>query len=137
VVAGRALFEVQSDGVPFFGMSSLPFTDDPRTGLGGHRTMRGFRQDRFVGPVMALLNAEVRWTFARTRIWRQRLGFIIAPFVDVGRSFDALSTLTARGWRPLVGGALRVSWNLATLVTVDYGVSGEDAGVYVNFGHMF
>ncbi len=84
-----------------------------------------------------LVNAEVRWTFARTRVWRQRLGFIAAPFVDVGRSFDALSSLTVTGWRPSYGGALRVSWNLATLVTVDYGVSAEDAGLYVNFGHMF
>jgi hypothetical protein len=37
----------------------------------------------------------------------------------------------------LGGAVLRLSWNLATLVTVDYGISAEDAGLYVNFGHMF
>jgi hypothetical protein len=136
VLAGRALLQVQSADTPFFAMSTMPFTDDPRAGLGGHRTMRGFRQDRFVGPVMALVNAEVRWTFARTRLWKQRLGFIVAPFVDVGRAADDLGGLAAR-WRPSGGAALRLSWNLATLVTVDYGKSGEDSGLYVNFGHMF
>jgi hypothetical protein len=136
VLAGRALLQVQSADTPFFAMSTLPFTDDPRAGLGGHRTMRGFRQDRFVGPVMALVNAEVRWTFARTRLWKQRLAFIAAPFVDVGRAADDLGDLTD-AWRPSGGAAFRLSWNLATLVTVDYGLSAEDAGLYVNFGHMF
>src|SRR5207302_189205 len=48
VLAGRAVFEVQTKGAPFFSMDTLPFTEDPRLGLGGHRTMRGFRPDRFV-----------------------------------------------------------------------------------------
>jgi hypothetical protein len=137
VVAGRAVMVVQSDGAPFFSMDTFPFTDDPRTGLGGQRTMRGFRQDRFVGPVMALVNGELRWTFARTTLWKQRLGFIAVPFADLGRSFDRLDELRLGGWRRAVGGALRLSWNLATLVTADYGISDEDTGFYVNFGHMF
>ena len=137
VLAGRATFEWQSSGTPFFSMDSFPFTEDPRTGLGGHRTMRGFRQDRFVGPVMALLNGEVRWTFARTVLWHQKLGFIAAPFVDIGRPFDSLSDLSVRRWRTSVGSALRISWNIATIITVDYGVSSEDTGFYINFNHIF
>lgn len=137
VLAGRATFEWQSAGTPFFSMDSFPFTEDPRTGLGGHRTMRGFRQDRFVGPVMALLNGEVRWTFARTVVWHQKLGFIAAPFVDIGRPFDSLSDLSVRRWRTTVGSALRISWNIATIITVDYGVSSEDSGLYINFNHIF
>lgn len=137
VVAGRALLQVQTDGVPLTSTSTLPFTDDPRAGLGGHRTLRGYREQRFVGPVMALVNAEVRWTFARFTLWRQKFGLIAAPFVDAGRSFDDVGGLTVRDWRAGFGGALRISWNLATLVTIDYGRSGEDAGLYINFGHIF
>jgi outer membrane protein assembly factor BamA len=141
VLAGRALVAMQTAGAPFFSMDTLPFTDDPRTGLGGQRTMRGFRQNRFVGRVMALANGEVRWTFARTTLWKQRLGFIAAPFLDVGRAFDApgddAGDPGAGRWRASYGGALRISWNLATLVTADYGMSDEDAGLYINFGHMF
>jgi hypothetical protein len=137
VLAGRATFEWQSSGTPFFSMDSFPWTEDPRQGLGGHRTMRGFRQDRFVGPVMALLNGEVRWTFARGTLWHQKLGFIAVPFVDVGRPFDSLGDLTVRDWRLSYGGALRISWNLATIITIDYGRSSEDTGLYINFNHIF
>ncbi len=137
VLAGRGLIVWQSRGVPFFNMDALPFTEDVRFGLGGHRTMRGFRQDRFVGRTMAVLNAEVRWTFWRFKLWRQKFSLIGVPFFDVGRSFDNLGAFTVHDWRPSVGGALRISWNLATIVTVDYGKSAEDTGFYVNFGHIF
>jgi len=137
VLAGRATFEWQSSGTPFFSMDTLPFTEDPRAGLGGHRTMRGFRQDRFVGPVMALVNGEVRWTFGRGTLWHQKLAFIAVPFVDLGRPFDRLGDLTIRDWRLSYGGALRISWNLATIITVDYGLSSEDSGLYINFNHIF
>jgi hypothetical protein len=137
VLAGRAALEGQTNGTPFFSMDTLPFTEDVRAGLGGHRTLRGFRQDRFVGSVMAFANAELRWTWGHTQIWGQRFGFIAVPFFDLGRPFDALGQLSPRDWQSGYGGSLRIAWNLATLVTVDYGRSSEDTGFYVNFNHIF
>ena len=137
VLAGRVLMQVQSAGTPFFTMDVLPFIDDPRSGLGGHRTLRGFRQSRFVDHVMAAGSAEVRWTFARGTVWHQKLAFIAVPFADVGHAFDDLGGLGVHGWRPTAGAALRVSWNLATLGTFEYGRSAEGTGIYANFGHMF
>lgn len=137
VLAGRLVLEAQTKGAPFFSMNTLPFTEDPRAGLGGHRTLRGFRQDRFVGSVMALANTEVRWTFGHLKIRSQRFGFMLVPFLDVGRPFDELGDLTLRDWRLSYGAALRIAWNLATLITVDYGRSAEDAGFYINFNHIF
>nr|HEX4314300.1 DUF5982 domain-containing protein [Kofleriaceae bacterium] len=137
VFAARATFEAQSSGTPFFSMDTFPFTEDPRAGLGGHRTLRGYRQDRFVGPVMTLLNGEVRWTWGHTTIAGQKFGFFVVPFVDLGRPYDHVSELTYKDWRPSYGGAFRISWNLATIITIDYGVSPEDSGLYVNFNHIF
>jgi hypothetical protein len=137
VFAGRAVVEYESAGTPFFSMDTFPFTDDPRNGLGGERTLRGYRQDRFVGPVMTLLNGEVRWTFGHTTILNQKFGFFLVPFLDLGRPYNSLSELTYKDWRPSYGGAFRISWNLATIITVDVGVSPEDVGYYVNFNHMF
>jgi hemolysin activation/secretion protein len=128
---------VQTHGTPFDTMSGLPFTEDPRYGLGGHRTLRGYRQDRFVGHVMSAANAEIRWTFVRGTWRHQKLALIVAPFVDVGHAWDDLADVSLAGWRPSTGAALRLSWNLATLVTFDYGVGDEGTGSYVNFGHMF
>jgi hypothetical protein len=137
VLAGRGLLELQSAGTPFFSLNSLPFTEDFRNGLGGHRTMRGYRQDRFVGRTMALLNGEVRWTFTRFKLANQKFALIVVPFVDYGRSFDSAAALTLRDWRVSYGGAFRISWNLATIITVDYGLSSEDTGLYINFNHIF
>lgn len=137
VLAGRAFLQVQTAGTPFFSQDSLPFTEDFRNGLGGHRTLRGYRQNRFVGRAMAAITAEARWTFTRFELLRQKFALIAVPFVDVGRSFDDADALTWRDWKTSYGGALRISWNLATIVTIDYGRSSEDAGLYINFGHIF
>ncbi len=137
VLAGRVLTQIQSSGTPFYTMDVMPFTEDPRTGLGGHRTIRGYRQSRYVDHVMSAASAEIRWTFARTTIWRQKLAFILVPFVDAGHAFDSLGDVGVHDWRPSFGGAFRFSWNLATLGTFEYGKSPEGSGIYVNFGHMF
>ncbi len=137
VVAGRALLEIQTAGTPFHGLDAMPFMEDFHLGLGGHRTLRGYRQDRFVGRTMAATTAEVRWTFWRFRAVKQKFALIAVPFVDLGRSFDSSRALTLSDWRAGYGGALRISWNLATVITLDYGVSTEDTGFYINFGHIF
>jgi Omp85 superfamily domain len=137
VFAGRATFQVQSQSSPFFAMNFLPYTEDPRTGLGGLRTLRGYKQDRFVGPVMTLLNAELRWTFLRFEALRQRFALIAVPAMDLGATYDRVADVRLRGWKRSQGGALRISWNQATILTTEYAFSTEDSGFYVNFNHMF
>lgn len=137
VFAGRATFQVQSQSSPFFAMNFLPYTEDPRTGLGGLRTLRGYKQDRFVGPVMGLLNAEVRWTFLRFETLRQRFALIAVPTLDLGATYDRVSAMRLRGWKRSQGGALRISWNQATILTTEYAFSDEDSAFYVNFNHQF
>jgi outer membrane protein assembly factor BamA len=118
-------------------MNLIPYIEDPRQGLGGLRTMRGFQQDRFVGPVMLLGNLELRWTFVRFVVAKQKLALIAVPFFDLGTVADRLGAVRHDGWRWNAGGALRISWNLATLLTIDYGQSHEDSGLFVNFNHIF
>jgi hypothetical protein len=137
VLAARGVLQVQSAGTPFFSMDTIPFTEDPRNGLGGHRTLRGYRDDRFVGPTMTLFNAEIRWTFTKFKLFKQKFGLILAPFFDYGRPYDHFTELSYKDWKYSVGSALRISWNLSTIITMDYGVSPEDTGFYINFNHIF
>ena len=137
VLALRGTLQVQSRDTPFFAMKLIPFTEDPRHGLGGLRTLRGYQQDRFVGPVMTLVNAEVRWTFVRFQLLKQKLALIGVPFLDLGATYDRLEDVRPTGWKRGQGLALRVSWNLATIITIDYGRSEEDTGLYINFSHIF
>jgi outer membrane protein assembly factor BamA len=137
VLAARATLQVQSRRTPFFAMNLLPFTEEPRPGLGGLRTLRGYKQDRFVGPVMTLVNAELRWTFLRFDAGSQKFGLIAVPFLDLGSVYDRPEELAFTGWKRDQGLALRASWNLATIIVVEYAVSVEDSGFYVNFNHIF
>jgi outer membrane protein assembly factor BamA len=137
VGAARATLVVQSSDTPFFGMNMIPYVEDPRQGLGGLRTLRGFKQDRFVGPVMTLFNPELRWTLLRTPAFGQTFAWTLVPFIDLGAVHDRVGDLGLSGWRRDQGAALRVAWNLATIITVEYAASDEDSGFYVNFGHIF
>jgi outer membrane protein assembly factor BamA len=141
VIAGRVLYSIQSAGVPFFAMDTLAMAgsvDDAtdQQGLGGERTLRGYRQDRFIGLVAATANLEVRWTFVRFVLLKQHFSFQIAPFVDTGRVYDRVD-LSLSDWKPDVGAGLRIGWNHSTVIMVDYGVSSEDSGLFIDWGMMF
>jgi outer membrane protein assembly factor BamA len=137
VLATRLTMVLQSSDTPFFAMNWIPYLEDPRQGLGGLRTLRGYKQDRFVGPVMTLANAELRWTFARSEPFGQRFAWMVVPFVDAGRADDRVGDIELDGVRANLGLALRAAWNLATVITVEYARSPEDSGTYVNFNHIF
>lgn len=141
VVAGRVLYSVQSARVPFFAMDTLAMaggTDDPtdQTGLGGERTIRGYRQDRFIGRVATAANLEVRWTFVHFALLKQHFSLQIAPFVDTGRVFDRVDWSFA-DWKTAGGAGLRVGWNRSTIIMFDFGASREDTGFYIDFGMPF
>jgi len=141
VLAGRFVYQVQTEGTPFFSMNVMPFSEDFRLGIGGVRTLRGYAQDRFVGPVMAVANFEVRWTVGHLKGKGQDFGFILAPFVDLARVFDKVSDTSLKDWKRGQGAGLRVAWNQATIVMVDLGFSVEETrvskGLYINFNHIF
>lgn len=137
VVAARLVYSAQTDGVPFFAMNTLAMTDGNRAGLGGLRTLRGYKQDRFVGRFAAMAGVEVRWTFTHFRLGAQRFGLMLVPLLDMGRVFDGFDRFTFAGWKRGQGAGFRVAWNQATIIVVDYARSDEDSGLYINFNHAF
>jgi outer membrane protein assembly factor BamA len=138
VLAGNYLYADRFGDVPFYALNrlSLP-SDELKTGLGGWKTLRGYHRNRFVGDVTALATWELRWSFAETTIWKQHLHFMVAGFGDTGRVFDNPGSMTLRGWKFDVGGGLRLAWNLATVISFEYGVSEEGGLFYMELGHQF
>ena len=136
-VAGRGLVSLQSSGTPLFELDQLSFADYDRQGLGGLRTLRGFNQDRFVGPIDVLGTLELRWTFYELALAKQRFGLMLVPFLDVGRVFESLGDLEWKRFRNGQGAGFRIAWNQATIIVIDYGVSREGSSLYVNFAHPF
>jgi len=137
VIAARGVYEIQTHGTPFFTETLLPFIDDNHSGLGGFRTLRGYRQNRFVGPAMVVTNVELRWTFVKFHVLKQGIGLMAVPFLDMGAAFDSVQTTTLKGWARSQGMGLRIAWNEATIIMADYGFSSEDSGLYLNFNHIF
>jgi hypothetical protein len=137
VLAGRALYAANAGDVPFYALPAITLADGEIEGLGGRTTLRGFKQNRFVGRVAVLANAELRWTFVDFKAIGQRFGLMLVPFADFGRTFERVSQTSLAGYRSSYGAGFRIAWNQATIINVDYGRSNEDAGLYINFGHPF
>jgi hypothetical protein len=141
VIAARALYSIQSANVPFYAMNTLAMgtgTDDVagQQGLGGERTLRGYRQDRFTGHVAAAFNAEIRWTFVHFDLLKQHFSLQIAPLFDVGRVFDQVG-FSFDDWKPSGGAGLRIGWNKSTIIMFDVAASKEDVGEFIDFGMPF
>jgi hypothetical protein len=137
VLAARLVYSAQTAGTPFFAMNTLGFTDTDRYGLGGLWTLRGYKQDRFVGSVAAMVNVELRCTLFGFSAASQRFDVAAAPFFDTGRVFDRVPDFSTAGWRSGGGLGVHVAWNKATIVVIEYGVSSEDSGLYMDFGQQF
>jgi outer membrane protein assembly factor BamA len=135
--AGRIVESIVTADAPFYEMNQLSFSDSNRSGLGGLRTIRGYKQDRFVGRAMTLANLEARWKFWETDLKRQHFAFMLVPFVDVGRVFDAWDDFEFARFRNGQGAGIRIAWNQATIIVADFGVSREGSSLYINFDHPF
>lgn len=56
--------------------------------LGGSRSLRGYRANRFLGRSLWFANAELRARVTEFRVARQRFALGVAPFVDAGTLRD-------------------------------------------------
>jgi Omp85 superfamily domain len=132
VLASRIAYSMLTANAPFFAQGTLGGTEhDIEGALGGDYTLRGYRNNRFSGPMMALANVEIRWTFLKFHLFKQHFGLMLAPFLDVGRVFDN-AAFSLSSWRAAYGGAFRVAWNHSSIFRLDVATSREDMGVYVD-----
>ena len=136
-LAVRGVYSVQTGDTPFFNQNVISFADEFKTGLGGYRTLRGYQQDRFVADVKILGNVETRFNFYEAHTYGQSFEFMAVPFIDAGKVFDTVSDTDLSGYKYTYGAGLRIAWNQATILMIDYGQSVEDSGLYINFGHIF
>jgi len=134
----NASYSVRFGDVPFYALNRLPLPkDEVRTGLGAFPTLRGYSSNRFVGDVTVGADAELRWSFREFVVWDQRLKTALATFVDVGRVFDSAGDFSTHDWKHSYGVGLRLAWNLATVISFDYGISPEGSLFFMQLGQPF
>ncbi len=137
VIAGRASVVQTNGDAPFYEYRNMWGTEGNQVGLGGRTTLRGFKQDRFLGPVMGFGNLELRWKFGSVATKTSTFDFQLVPFVDFGRVWDSADRMNTKGFKYSYGLGFRIPWNQSTIIYFDYAISREDRQLFVNFQHIF
>jgi hemolysin activation/secretion protein len=137
VFAGRLGMGYLSGDAPFFEYQDQWSQEGDIEGLGGARTLRGYKISRFVGRLMNFNNFELRWRFAKAKMFNQQFAFSAVPFFDFGGVYDNLASFDFSQMRYSEGLGLRVAWNVNTILRFDYAWSKEDQQFFFNLAHTF
>lgn len=105
--------------------------------MGGERSIRGFREARFMAPTAALFNFELRTRLYDFSFLRQHINLGVNAFYDLGTVWNSPRQMTFRGWRGAPGGGARIAWNQSTILRLDYAHSKEGGQFFFGFGHIF
>lgn len=105
--------------------------------LGGGRSIRGFRESRFVAPTVALVNLEMRVKFYDFHLFKQHFSVGLTPFYDFGNVWDSPGDINFTKWVGAPGLGSRLNWNQSTVIRLDYAQSREGGQVFFGFGHIF
>ena len=111
-------------------------------GFGGTDIGRGIRQNRYMGRIRLMDQAEVRWDFLSFDILGEHFDLTAVGFADVawvGVDYDDFGG-DPRKFIVGEGGGLRVAWDEDFMLRVDAGVSSVenyDARIYVSVDNVF
>lgn len=105
--------------------------------LGGGRSLRGYREARFLAPTVALVNLELRAKFYDFRFLKQHFALGVTPFFDFGSVWDRPAQISFNRWVGAPGIGARINWNQSTVIRLDYAQSREGGQFFFGFGHIF
>ncbi len=138
VLAGRVgAGNIFGANAPFFEFQDQWSPDGSVNALGGARSLRGYRSNRFMARAMWFANLELRARLAETVIGRQRFALSVAPFVDAGTVRDDYRKLNFDRIRSSYGVGGRLAWNQSTIISFDYAQSKEDSLFFLGLGQAF
>jgi hypothetical protein len=105
--------------------------------LGGARSIRGFREARFLAPTAGLVNLELRSRLVDFKFLKQHFNLGLTTFYDFGSVWDSPREINFRNWVGAPGLGGRIAWNQSTILRLDYGKSKEGGQFFFSFGHIF
>lgn len=105
--------------------------------LGGDRSVRGFREARFLAPTVVLMNYELRTRFWNFKILNQKMNLGANLFYDAGSVWDHPSDMNFKKWVGAPGVGARLAWNQSTIIRLDFAASREGSQTFLGFGHIF
>jgi hypothetical protein len=105
--------------------------------LGGERSIRGYREARFMAPTIGLVNLELRSRFYDFRMFNQHFTLGANVFYDFGTVWDSPSKMSFTNWVGAPGLGARIGWNQSTVLRLDFAQSREGSQFFFGFGHIF
>lgn len=105
--------------------------------LGGGRSVRGFREARFLAPTVGLVNLEMRARLHDFTAFNQHFALGITPFYDFGTVWEGIRDVSLTEFRGAPGIGGRIAWNQSTILRLDYAQSREGGQFFFGFGHIF
>lgn len=105
--------------------------------LGGARSVRGFREARFLAPTVTLVNLELRSRFYDFHFFKQHFVLGATAFFDCGSVFNRIRDINFHRWVGSPGLGLRLNWNESTVLRLDFALSSEGEQVFFGFNHIF
>ena len=146
--------------VPFYMQPYMinSFSNSSNTdGLGGSSTLRGVMRNRVVGDGFAFGNAEFRWKFFKTVLWKQNIYLGLNAFADAGMVLQKIDLDLSKvpdnvglqnyfltdeeSLHTTYGAGLRIVMNENFIVAVDYGRPFDKrdggGGIYIGLNYLF
>ncbi|SNS32563.1 Surface antigen [Belliella buryatensis] len=105
--------------------------------LGGGRSLRGYREARFMAPTVGLVNLEMRARLHDFNAFNQHFALGLTPFYDFGTVWEGLNDVQLNNFRGAPGLGGRIAWNQSTILRLDYAQSREGGQFFFGFGHIF
>lgn len=113
----------------------VPFYE--RSSLGGQNNLRGYGVDRFIDDHLVVLNIEQRIHVLRTRVANVMAEFEVAPFIDMGKTFNTFKKRQFKDYEATPGIGFRVVVRPGTVGRIDYGFSKEGGAVFAGLDYPF
>lgn len=135
-LAHRTIFENLSGSVPLYAYGEIGGGRRIK-GLGGGDSLRGYDTQRFTDNVRLFTNTELRYQWRAVRFYRQYLELIGVAFLDAGRVWPNLESLTLRGMHFTGGIGLRLYWNVDFVIRLEIGFSREQVYLPVKYRNIF
>jgi hypothetical protein len=138
ILASRAaVTTITGDEAPFHELGNFNYFLSNQSGLGGNRTLRSYKSNRFIGETMTNANIELRVEFLELSGAGQLFTFKALAFADTGSVFDNRKDVIKDFgyYHSSFGGGLAIAWNQALIIHFYYGVGAEDASISLDIGH--
>jgi outer membrane protein assembly factor BamA len=113
----------------------VPFYE--RSSLGGQNNLRGYGVDRFIEDQLIVFNVEQRIHVMRARVTNVMAEFEVAPFVDMGKTFNTFRKHQFTDYVVTPGMGFRTIVRPGTVGRIDYGYSKEGGAVFAGLDYPF